>query len=154
MKDSDIGYESGQLSIIEGQQAVINAPNIVRNLIEARNGINLNNGGAMETINAATTTIKGLSENITKPDGTRATMNDIRSENFKVNNDFYVSGNIRAGFNKSKSSTTSHTESAVVTTMQSMNENSSITYNNVNNITYQGTQAQGGTFIYNNVANI
>ena len=111
-------------------------------------------GGAMEAINAATGTIKGLSENITKPDGTRATINDIRSGNFKVNNDFYVSGNIRAGFNKSKSSTTSHTESAVVTTMKPMNENSSITYNNVNNITYQGTQAQGGTFIYNNVANI
>ena len=111
-------------------------------------------GGAMEAINAATGTIKGLSENITKPDGTRATINDIRSGNFKVNNDFYVSGNIRAGFNKSKSSTTSHTESAVVTTMQPMNENSSITYSNVNNITYQGTQAQGGTFIYNNVANI
>ena len=111
-------------------------------------------GGAMEAINAATGIIKGLSENITKPDGTRATMNDIRSGNFKVNNDFYVSGNIRAGFNKSKSSTTSHTESAVVTTMKPMNENSSIIYNNVNNITYQGTQAQGGTFIYNNVANI
>ena len=111
-------------------------------------------GGVMEVINAATGIIKGLSENITKPDGTRATMNDIRSGNFKVNNDFYVSGNIRAGFNKSKSSTTSHTESAVVTTMKPMNENSSITYNNVNNITYQGTQAQGGTFIYNNVANI
>jgi len=111
-------------------------------------------GGAMEAINAATGTIKGLSENITKPDGTRATINDIRSGNFKVNNDFYVSGNIRAGFNKSKSSTTSHTESAVVTTMKPLNENSSITYNNVNNITYEGTQAQGGTFIYNNVANI
>ena len=111
-------------------------------------------GGAMEVINAATGTIKGLSENITKPDGTRATINDIRSGNFKVNNDFYVSGNIRAGFNKSKSSTTSHTESAVVTTMKPADENSSITYNNVNNITYQGTQAQGGTFIYNNVANI
>ena len=111
-------------------------------------------GGAMEAINAATGTIKGLSENITKPDGTRATINDIRSGNFKVNNDFYVSGNIRAGFNKSKSSTTSHTESAVVTTMKPADENSSITYNNVNNITYQGTQAQGGTFIYNNVANI
>ena len=38
--------------------------------------------------------------------------------------------------------------------MKPLNENSSITYNNVNNITYQGTQAQGGTFIYNNVANI
>ncbi|BBM46094.1 two-partner secretion domain-containing protein [Leptotrichia trevisanii] len=111
-------------------------------------------GGAMEAINAATGTIKGLSENITKRDGTRATMNDIEKGDFKVNNDFYVSGNIRAGFNKSKSSTASHTESAAVTTMKPLNENSSITYNNVNNITYQGTQAQGGTFIYNNVANI
>lgn len=34
------------------------------------------------------------------------------------------------------------------------NDNATITYNNVNNVTYQGTQAQGGTFIYNNVANI
>ena len=108
----------------------------------------------MEAVNAATGTIKGLSENITKRDGTKATMNDIRNNDFKVNNDFYVSGNIRAGFNKSKSSTASHTESAAVTTMKPLNENSSITYNNVNNITYQGTQAQGGTFIYNNVANI
>ena len=81
-------------------------------------------------------------------------MNDIEKGDFKVNNDFYVSGNIRAGFNKSKSSTASHTESAAVTTMKPLNENSSITYNNINNITYQGTQAQGGTFIYNNVANI
>ena len=111
-------------------------------------------GGAMEAVNAATGTVKGLSENITKRDGTRATMNDIEKGDFKVNNDFYVSGNIRAGFNKSKSSTASHTESAAVTTMKPLNENSSITYNNVNNITYQGTQAQGGTFIYNNVANI
>lgn len=111
-------------------------------------------GGAMEAVNAATGTIKGLSENITRRNGTRATMNDIEKGDFKVNNDFYVSGNIRAGFNKSKSSTASHTESAAVTTMKPLNENSSITYNNVNNITYQGTQAQGGTFIYNNVANI
>ncbi|MFC2542409.1 MAG: hemagglutinin repeat-containing protein, partial [Leptotrichia hofstadii] len=111
-------------------------------------------GGAVEAVNAATGTIKGLSENITRRDGTRATMNDIRNNDFKVNNDFYVSGNIRAGFNKSKSSTASHTESAAVTTMKPLNENSSITHNNVNNITYQGTQAQGGTFIYNNVANI
>ena len=45
-------------------------------------------------------------------------------------------------------------ENAVVTTMNPLNENSSITYNNVKNITYQGTQAQGGIFIYNNVENI
>ena len=37
---------------------------------------------------------------------------------------------------------------------ETINDNATITYNNVNNVTYQGTQAQGGTFIYNNVANI
>ena len=146
-KSSSFGISAGINSpILDRAKQVAGAVSQVKNGDTA--------GGAMEAINAATGTIKGLSENITKPDGTRATINDIRSGNFKVNNDFYVSGNIRAGFNKSKSSTTSHTESAVVTTMQPMNENSSITYNNVNNITYQGTQAQGGTFIYNNVANI
>ena len=157
MKDSDIGYESGQLSIIEGQQAVINAPNIVRNLIEARNGINLNNGGAMEAINAATVIIKGLADN----QGTRQTNYDANGsvgkqgvKNASANNNFYANIGVNAGISKSKSTSNSHTESAVVTTMKPMNENSSITYNNVNNITYQGTQAQGGTFIYNNVANI
>ena len=111
-------------------------------------------GGAMEAINAATGTVKGMSGNITRHNGSRATMKDIENGDFKVNNDFYVSGNINAGFKKSKSSTDSHTESAAVTTIRPLNENSSITYNNVNNIIYQGTQAQGGTFIYNNVANI
>ena len=61
---------------------------------------------------------------------------------------------VNAGYSTSKNSNNSHNESAVVITMKPMNENSSITYNNVNNITYQGTQAQGGTFIYNNVKNI
>jgi len=157
LKDSDIGYESGQLSIIEGQQAVINAPNIVRNLIEARNGINLNNGGAMEAINAATVIIKGLADN----QGTRQTNYDANGsvgkqgvKNASANNNFYANIGVNAGFTRSRSNSNAHTESAVVTTMKPMNENSSITYNNVNNITYQGTQAQGGTFIYNNVANI
>ena len=157
MKDGDIGYESGQLSIIEGQQAAINAPNIVRNLIEARNGINLNNGGAMEVINAAAGTIKGLADN----QGTRQTNYDANGnvgkqgvKNASANNNFYANIGVNAGFTRSRSNSNAHTESAVVTTMKPMNENSSITYNNVNNITYQGTQAQGGTFIYNNVANI
>ena len=35
--------------------------------------------------------------------------------------------------------------------MKPTDGNSSITYNNVKNIEYQGTQAQGGTFVYNNV---
>ena len=71
-----------------------------------------------------------------------------------ANSNFYTNIGVNAGFTRSRSNTSSHTEGASVTTLKPMDENSSITYNNVNNITYQGTQAQGGTFIYNNVANI
>ena len=71
-----------------------------------------------------------------------------------ANSNFYANIGVNAGFTRSRSNTSSHTEGVAVTTLKPMDENSSITYNNVNNITYQGTQAQGGTFIYNNVANI
>ena len=71
-----------------------------------------------------------------------------------ANSNFYANIGVNAGFTRSRSNTSSHTEGAAVTTLKPMNENSSITYSNVNSITYQGTQAQGGTFIYNNVANI
>ena len=114
-------------------------------------------GGAMEAINAATGTIKGLADN----QGTRQTNYDANgsvgkkgAKNASANNNFYANIGVNAGISKSKSTSNSHTESAVVTTMKPADENSSITYNNVNNITHQGTQAQGGTFIYNNVANI
>ena len=65
--------------------------------------------------------------------------------NASANNNFYANIGVNAGYSTSKNSNNSH---------KPMNENSSITYNNVNSITYQGTQAQGGTFIYNNVKNI
>jgi len=114
-------------------------------------------GGAMEAINAATGIIKGLADN----QGTRQTNYDANGsvgkqgvKNASANNNFYANIGVNAGISKSKSTSNSHTESAVVTTMKPADENSSITYNNVNNITHQGTQAQGGTFIYNNVANI
>ena len=71
-----------------------------------------------------------------------------------ANSNFYANIGLNAGFTRSQSSSSSHTEGAAVTTLKPMDENSSITYSNVNNITYQGTQAQGGTFIYNNVTNI
>ena len=71
-----------------------------------------------------------------------------------ANSNFYANIGVNAGFIRSRSNTSSHTEGAAVTTLKPMDENSSITYSNVNNITYEGTQAQGGTFIYNNVANI
>ena len=114
-------------------------------------------GGAMEVINAAAGTIKGLADN----QGTRQTNYDANGsvgkqgvKNASANNNFYANIGVNAGFTRSRSNSNAHTESAVVTTMKPADENSSITYNNVNNITYQGTQAQGGTFIYNNVANI
>ena len=47
-----------------------------------------------------------------------------------------------------------HSESGVVTTIKGKDENLSITYNNVKNIEYVGTQAQNTKFIYNNVDNI
>ena len=113
-------------------------------------------GGAMEAVNAATGTIKGLADN----QGTRQTNYVNRSVGAKgardamANSNFYANIGVNAGFTRSRSNTSSHTEGAAVTTLKPMDENSSITYSNVNNITYQGTQAQGGTFIYNNVANI
>ena len=113
-------------------------------------------GGAMEAVNAATGTIKGLADN----QGTRQTNYVNGSVGAKgardamANSNFYANIGVNAGFTRSRNNTSSHTEGASVTTLKPMDENSSITYNNVNNITYQGIQAQGGTFIYNNVANI
>lgn len=113
-------------------------------------------GGAMEAVNAAAGTVKGLSDN----QGTRQTnyvngsVGAKGAREAQANSNFYANIGVNAGFTHSRSNTSSHTEGASVTTLKPMDENSSITYNNVNNITYQGTQAQGGTFIYNNVANI
>ena len=47
-----------------------------------------------------------------------------------------------------------HSEFGVVTTIKGKDKKSSITYKNVKNITYVGTQAQNTKFIYNNVENI
>ena len=114
-------------------------------------------GGAMEAINAAAGTINGLALN----QGSRQTSYDSNgsvgkegAKNAMANSNFYANIGVNAGFTRSRSNSSAHTEGAAVTTLKPMNENSSITYNNVNSITYQGTQAQGGTFIYNNVANI
>ena len=115
-------------------------------------------GGAMEAVNAAAGTIKGLSEN----QGNRQTnytnenesVREKRAKDAMANSNFYANIGVNAGFTRSRSNSSAHTEGAAVTTLKPMDENSSITYNNVNSITYQGTQAQGGTFIYNNVANI
>ena len=83
--------------------------------------------------------------------------NTVGKDNVKLaeaNNNFYANMGVNLGFNKSSSKTNSHNESVVVTTIRGKDENSSITYNNVKNIEYVGTQAQNTKFIYNDVENI
>ena len=111
-------------------------------------------GGIASTTNTVTGLVQGLSSNITKKDGSKATLKDIKDGDFKVNNNFYANIGVNLGINKSSSKSNSHSESAVVTTIKGKDENSSITYNNVKNVEYVGTQAQDTKFIYNNVENI
>ena len=111
-------------------------------------------GGIASSTNTVTGLVQGLSSNITKKDGSKATLNDIKAGDFKVNNNFYANAGVNLGFNKSSSNSKSHSESGVVTTIKGKDENSSITYNNVKNIEYVGTQAKDTKFIYNNVDNI
>ena len=111
-------------------------------------------GGLASTTNTITGLVQSLSSNITKKDGSKATLKDIKDGDFKVNNNFYANIGVNLGFNKSSSKSNSHSESAVVTTIKGKDENSSITYNNVKNVEYVGTQAQDTKFIYNNVENI
>ena len=83
--------------------------------------------------------------------------NTVGKDNLKLaeaNNNFYANMGVNLGFNKSSSKSSSHSESAVVTTIKGKDKDSSITYNNVKNIEYVGTQAKDTKFIYNNVENI
>ena len=97
--------------------------------------------------------VEGIGSNIVLGENTFVG-GKVTTDSRELHNSYYANIGVNAGFTRSRSNTSSHTEGASVTTLKPMDENSSIAYNNVNNITYQGTQAQGGTFIYNNVANI
>ena len=68
--------------------------------------------------------------------------------------DFYISANAGLSVSTKESESHSRYESAVVTTIRGLDTDSSITYNNTNKITYEGTQSYGDTFIYNNVKEI
>ena len=57
-----------------------------------------------------------MSGNITKINGSRATMKDIENGDFKVNNSFYIGGNLRASFNKIKNQVRIHTQKSAVVT--------------------------------------
>ena len=116
-------------------------------------------GGIASSTNTVTGVISGLASN----QGTKLPISAVNADNTvgkdnlklaQANNNFYANVGVNLGFNKSSSRTNSHNESAVVTTIRGKDENSSITYNNVKNIDYIGTQAQNDKFIYNNVDNI
>ena len=116
-------------------------------------------GGIASTTNTVTGVVSGLASNQgTKlPTSAVNADNTVGKDNLKAaqaNNNFYADAGVNFGYTKSSSKTNSHSESAVVTTIRGKDENSSITYNNVKNIEYVGTQAQDTKFIYNNVENI
>ncbi|WYE51088.1 S-layer family protein [Fusobacterium animalis] len=116
-------------------------------------------GGIASSTNTVTGVISGLASN----QGTKLSLDAVKADNTvgkdnvklaEANNNFYANMGVNLGFNKSSSRTNSHNESAVVTTIQGKDKDSSITYNNVKNIEYVGTQAKDTKFIYNNVDNI
>ena len=116
-------------------------------------------GGLASTTNTVTGVVSGLASNQgTKlPTSAANTDNTVGKDNLKAaqaTNNFYADAGVNFGYTKSSSKTNSHSESAVVTTIRGKDENSSITYNNVKNVEYVGTQAQDTKFIYNNVENI
>ncbi|MEZ7733940.1 hemagglutinin repeat-containing protein, partial [Fusobacterium periodonticum] len=131
-------------------------------------------GGLASTTNTVTGIVSGLASNqgtklptsaVNKnnsnddddDDDKNNQTNTVGKDNLKAaqaNNNFYANIGVNLGFNKSSSKSNSHSESAVVTTIKGKDENSSITYNNVKNVEYVGTQAQDTKFIYNNVENI
>ena len=116
-------------------------------------------GGIASSTNTVTGVVSGLASNQgTKlPTSAVNADNTVGKDNLKAaqaNNNFYADAGVNFGYTKSSSKTNSHNESAVVTTIKGKDENSRITYNNVKNIEYVGTQAQDTKFIYNNVENI
>ena len=116
-------------------------------------------GGIASSTNTVTGVVSGLASN----QGTKLTISAVNTDNTvgkdnvklaEANNNFYANMGVNLGFNKSSSKTNSHNERAVVTTIKGKDKDSSITYNDVKNIEYVGTQVQNTKFIYNNVDNI
>ena len=105
--DGDIGYESGQPSIIEGSAVNINAPNIIRNPIEAGNGLRLNNGGATGRTLLSSTSI-GVNKGINSTNGTVHTagntllskINSSFSGNTQVNGSTNLNNPVNNGFDR------------------------------------------------------
>ena len=154
VKDVETSSESSgiNLSVKIKSDAVDRAKQGVDSFKQMQSGDIL--GGIASSTNTVTGLVQGLSSNITKKDGSKATLKDIKDGDFKSNNNFYANAGVNLGYSKSSSESKSHNEFGIVTTIRGKDKNSSITYNNVKNIEYIGTQAQNTKFIYNNVENI
>ncbi|MEJ6472456.1 hemagglutinin repeat-containing protein [Fusobacterium nucleatum] len=159
IKDVETSSKSSgvNLSVRIKSQALDRAKQGVDSFKQMKSGDIL--GGIASSTNTVTGVVSGLASN----QGTKLPIsavnadNTVGKDNLKVaqaNNNFYANVGVNLGFNKSSSNSNSHSESGVVTTIKGKDENSSITYNNVKNIEYVGTQAKDTKFIYNNVDNI
>ena len=158
-KDVETSSKSSgvNLSVRIKSQALDRAKQGVDSFKQMKSGDML--GGIASSTNTVTGVISGLASN----QGTKLPLSAVNADNTvgkdnlkaaQATNNFYANVGVNLGFNKSSSNSNSHSESGVVTTIKGKNGNSSITYNNVKNIEYIGTQAQNTKFIYNNVENI
>ena len=92
----DIGYESGQPSVIEGQQVIVNAPNIIQNPIEAGRGKEFNNGGEIGRTLLSSTSV-GVNKGTGSANGqVQVSKNTLLS---KVNNSFNGNSQINGSGN-------------------------------------------------------
>ena len=159
IKDVETSSKSSgvNLSVRIKSQALDRAKQGVDSFKQMKSGDIL--GGIASSTNTVTGVVSGLASN----QGTKLPISAVNADNTvgkdnlkaaEATNNFYANAGVNLGFNKSSSNSKSHSESGVVTTIKGKDENSSITYNNVKNIEYVGTQAKDTKFIYNNVDNI
>ena len=159
VKDVETSSKSSgfNLSVKIKSEAVDRAKQGVDSFKQMKSGDIL--GGIASSTNTVTGVVSGLASN----QGTKLPISAVNADNTvgkdnlkaaQATNNFYANAGVNLGFNKSSSNSKSHSESGVVTTIRGKDKNSSITYNNVKNIEYIGTQAQNTKFIYNNVDNI
>ena len=100
LENGGIGYESGQPSIIEGAVVNVNAPNIIKNPIEAGNGKVLNNGGATGRALISSTSV-GMNKGTSSANGqVQAAGNTLLS---KVNSSFNGNSQINGSTNLNSS---------------------------------------------------
>ena len=105
--DGGVGYESGQPSIIEGQQVIVSAPNIIQNPIEAGNGKVLNNGGATGRALISSTSV-GMNKGTSSANGqVQAAGNTLLSKlnssfggNSQVNGSTNLNNPVNNGFDR------------------------------------------------------